>query len=282
MSKTRLLRGNIYNRYLPGIVPEPSEPNKKWWFIFKTGKLLVRNNGLAAEIPFFEEPSEIGVSTKFDLYLGTLDGYGCYAAVTDAEVSPQEGLEFREIRPLFGVLNDDILLLSFKAKQLAEWSRISQFCGRCGAHTGPKPDEMAKICPQCGLVAYPRISPAVITAIIKDDSILLAHNYKFVNNRYSLIAGFVEPGETLEDTVRREIMEEVGIKVQNIRYFASQPWPFPDSLMVGFTAEYESGDITVDGVEIRDAAWFKSGSLPELPDGMSIARKIIEWFKDNY
>jgi NAD+ diphosphatase len=282
METTHLLKESIYKRYIPGIIPETSEPEKKWWFIFNSGKLLIENTDGKAAIPFLKSPAEIGISTKLDHYLGTLGGYGCYTAVADTEASDREIIGFRELRSLFCVLDDDILMLACRAKQLAEWNRLNQFCGRCGSHTEPKKDERAHICPKCGLIVYPRISPAVITAIIKGDSILLAHNYRFRNNMYSLIAGFVEAGETLEDTVKREIFEEVGLKVRNIRYFSSQPWPFPDSLMVGFTAEYESGDINVDGIEIRDAAWFKSSSLPDLPDGMSIARKIIEWFKENY
>ncbi|HEY5585326.1 MAG TPA: NAD(+) diphosphatase, partial [Ruminiclostridium sp.] len=162
-----------------------------------------------------------------------------------------------------------------KAFQIVSWDQTNQFCGRCGSSTQPQPSERAKICPKCGFISYPRICPATITAIFKDDKILLAHAAAFKGNLYSLIAGFLEPGETLEECVKREIMEEVSLKVKNIKYFGSQPWPFPNSMMIGFTAEYESGEITVDGVEISEAGWFGVDNLPELPFEMSIARKII-------
>jgi NAD+ diphosphatase len=142
--------------------------------------------------------------------------------------------------------------------------------------------ERAKRCPECGFISYPVICPAVITAIIKDRKILLAHNRSFKGNMYSLIAGFVEAGETLEECVKREIMEEVGLQVKNVKYLGSQPWPFPNSLMIGFTAEYESGEIAVDGVEISDAKWFDIDNLPELPSEISIARKIINWYIENF
>ena len=125
---------------------------------------------------------------------------------------------------------------------------------------------------------FPRLAPAVIVAVTKGDKILLAHSSEWRGKLYSVLAGFVEPGETFEECVEREIMEEVGIKVKNIRYFGSRPWPFPHSLMVGFTAEYESGEITIDQVEITDAQWFTSDNLPLVPGKISIARQLIDWF----
>jgi NAD+ diphosphatase len=127
-------------------------------------------------------------------------------------------------------------------------------------------------------VFYPRISPAIIVAVTRDDEILLAHNNNFKQNRYSVIAGFVEPGETFEDCVKREVMEEVNVKVKNIKYFSSQPWPFPDSLMIAFTAEYDEGEIRPDGIEIGDAGWYKRDNLPEVPTNTSVAGRLIQWF----
>lgn len=142
--------------------------------------------------------------------------------------------------------------------------------------------ERARVCPKCGFASFPRLSPAAITADIKDGRILLAHAKHFKEKTYSIIAGFVELGETLEECVKREVMEEVGIEDDNIRYFGSQPWPFPNSLMLGFTAEYKSGEITVDGVEIGEAGWFTPANLPEIPSNLSIARKLIDWYEDTY
>jgi NAD+ diphosphatase len=137
------------------------------------------------------------------------------------------------------------------------------------------------MCPQCGLINYPRLSPAVIVAVLKNNKILLGRNKRFKLPFYSVLAGFVEPGETLEQCVKREIHEEVGITVKNIRYFGSQPWPFPDSLMIAFTADYAGGDIHLDGSEIIDAAWFGKDNLPQIPPRISIARQLIEWFIQN-
>jgi len=133
----------------------------------------------------------------------------------------------------------------------------------------------------CGNLIFPRISPAIIIAIIKDDQILLAHNKNFRSNLHSVVAGFMEPGETFEDTARREVLEEVGIKIGSIRYFASQPWPFPDSLMIGLFGAYESGEIQVDGVEIESAGWYRRDDLPEIPDTTSIAGRMIRWYIDH-
>jgi NAD+ diphosphatase len=146
----------------------------------------------------------------------------------------------------------------------------------------PVPEERAKQCTACSSRVYPRISPAVIVAITREDKLLLARASRFKTGMHSVIAGFVEPGETLEECVRREVSEEVGLEIKNIRYFSSQPWPFPDSLMIAFTAEYSSGEITVDNSEIVEANWYKADELPEIPGKASVARKLIDWFCENH
>jgi NAD+ diphosphatase len=168
-----------------------------------------------------------------------------------------------------------------RAYHVAQWRRDSAYCGTCGARNTNAPDELARLCPVCGRREYPRISPAVITIIINDkNEALLAHNRKFAGQVYSLIAGFTEAGESLEDTVAREIREEVGLEVRDIRYIASQPWPFPNSLMLGFTARYASGEIRPDGVEIEDARWCTPDKLPSLPGFGSVSRYLINnWLK---
>jgi NAD+ diphosphatase len=186
------------------------------------------------------------------------------------------------VRQGLSLLNDGILegkgpsgrLL--RAYHIAQWRRESRFCGSCGTQNTDAPDELARRCPACGRLEFPRISPAMITIIINDEGkALLAHNKKFLPGVYSLIAGFNEAGESLEATVEREIREEVNISVRDIRYVASQPWPFPNSLMVGFCARYESGTIRPDGVEIEDAQWFDRNSLPGLPGTGSVSRYLI-------
>jgi NAD+ diphosphatase len=164
-----------------------------------------------------------------------------------------------------------------RAFHIAQWRQESRFCGSCGAKNTDSPDELVRLCPVCGRLEYPRIAPAVITIITNDeDKVLLAHNSKFTTGMYSLIAGFAEAGENLESAVAREIREEVDIEVREIRYRVSQPWPFPNSLMAGFSARYASGTIKPDGNEIDDAQWFSRDNLPMLPAPGSVSRCLIE------
>ena len=160
-----------------------------------------------------------------------------------------------------------------------DWDRTHQYCGRCGTKTIDAEGERAKRCPNCGLSNYPRLSPSIIVRINRGDEILMARAFRFPPGMYSVLAGFVEPGETLEEAVEREVWEEVRIRVKNIRYFGSQPWPFPHSLMLGFTAEYAGGEIEIDQVEIEDAGWYSAANLPQLPPRLSIARRLIDDFR---
>jgi len=163
-----------------------------------------------------------------------------------------------------------------RAFHIAQWRRESLFCGSCGSKNTGSPEEVARLCPACGRLEFPRIAPAVITLIQNDQGeLLLAHNKKFVPGMYSLIAGFAEAGESLEEAAARETREETGIEIRDIEYIISQPWPFPNSLMVGFTAHYASGTLTPDGVEIEDARWFAKDDLPKLPGPGSVARFLI-------
>lgn len=169
--------------------------------------------------------------------------------------------------------------LAVEGLHLLNWSRSTMYCGTCGHKHNPMSKDRSKKCPNCHTLIFPQTSMAVITGILKDGKILLAHNANFPEGLYSLIAGFVELGESLENAVKREIMEEVGLKVKNIRYFGSQPWPFPNSMMIGFLADYDSEDINTDDVEILDANWYSPENFPEIPHEYSIARKIINYYK---
>ena len=219
-------------------------------------------------------------------YIGRLKEAHCYTAELEdpwdlEEEMLAEGLAFNSLRTLASNVTEDIFNLAGRAIQIINWDKDHKYCGRCGSLMKEGKAERVKLCPQCGLENYPRISPAVIVAILKGDEILLAHNKKFSKGVFSLIAGFVELGESFEECVEREVMEEVGIKVKNIKYFKSQPWPFPNSLMVAFTADYDSGEICPDGVEIEEAHWYKADNLPLIPAKGSIARKLIDWFQSN-
>ncbi|MFC1901173.1 NAD(+) diphosphatase [Chloroflexota bacterium] len=272
-------RESIYRRYIPAVSPDEDNDDYAYWFVFCINRLLLNSD--EGSIPYIKNLSELDTVPERTQYLGTLDGHPCYSAEVSPDTIAPEGLSFSELRPLYGVLDEDIYLLAGKAIQIVNWDRTHRYCGGCGHDTQTLQDERAKKCPVCGLLSFPRLSPATITAVLKDNEILLTRYASFRGNMHTLVAGFVEPGETLEECIKREVLEEAGIEIKNIRYFGSQPWPFPNSLMIGFTAEYESGEITVDGREIAEAGWYDVNNLPEVPPQWSIARQIIDWFVDS-
>jgi NAD+ diphosphatase len=273
---------SIYSRYQPGVTDELEQAGQKFWFVCSSGKLLLKVDVSGVRVPFLTDLTEVGISPIRTQYLGTLEGSPCYSAEADAAAVAPAGMAFLELRPLYSALDEDLFLLAGKALQIVAWDQTHQFCGRCGARTETLRGERAKKCPACGFTSYPRLAPAVIVGVVKEDRLLLARYARLKVKFHAILAGFVEPGETLEECVKREMAEEVGIRVKNIKYFGSQPWPFPNSLMIGFTADYESGEISVDGTEVSEADWYGVRNLPELPSGMSIARQIIDWFIETY
>ena len=252
------------------------------WFIIHEEKLAVKKDGDGCSVPHFSDVKRVQGVLDGAQYFGLKDGSPCFLADLYDPGLLADGFEFRGIFELLGLLEDELLLVAGCAAQLIRWGRSHKYCGQCGRPTEDKADERAKTCPDCGLSCYPRLSPAVIVAVVKDDKLLLATSPRFRTSFWSVLAGFVEPGETLEECVVREVQEEVGITVKNVRYFDSQPWPFPDSLMLGFTAEYAEGEIKTDGAEIVDAEWFAADNLPNIPPKVSIARRLIDWFTENY
>lgn len=272
---------SIYTRYTPAYVPTTQDNRPERWFIFKKDLILTRIAEAGPEVPDNQVLSLFPNLPAYHHYLGELDGECCYCVSAAEDAEAPEAYEFTNLRALGALVDEEIFMLAGRASQILHWDRLSRFCGRCGAPTRMKDDERAKKCDSCGNVTYPRISPAIIIAIIKDDQILLAHNKNFRPGMYSVLAGFMEPGEEFEDTAMREVCEEVNIKIKNIQYFGSQSWPFPDSLMVGFLGEYESGEIQVDGHEIEHADWFYRDQLPEIPNTVSISGRLIRWFRDN-
>lgn len=209
------------------------------------------------------------------LPVGQWHGQPCYAADVDRLPDGMQG-EPVSVRGLFGLGGAEAFALAARASQLLDWQRNHRYCGRCGKPMERKPDEFAMTCPSCGLLNYPRISPAVMVLIQRGDELLLARGPHFREGMFSALAGFVEAGETLEQCAHREVREEVGVVITNLRYFHSQPWPFPDSLMIAFFADYVSGEITPDPSEIEAAGWFPRKALPPLPDPVSIARQLID------
>lgn len=249
-----------------------------WWYCFQGTHLLVREgNAEAASVPRVAGTAGLGMEPDTVQFLGTLDGVPCLAAGFDAmPAAVPEGHRFVSLRELFEVLPEEHFAVATRAAHLSQWDLAHRYCGRCGKPLALKTDERARACAACGQLTFPQISPAVIVAVRRDDRLLLARSPRFPKGMYSVLAGFVEAGETLEACARREIREEVGIEVRNLRYFGSQPWPYPNSLMLGFTAEYASGEIRVDGVEVLEAGWFGPDHLPVLPGKLSIARALID------
>ena len=231
--------------------------------------LLVRRDAHGnARLPTAEDAAQLGVVAGEDLGGGDVSGL--------FEGEPPEGYAVAGLRELWAALGEASWHTAGRAVQLGEWARTHRFCGRDATPTERVDDEKCMRCPSCGLLAYPRISPAVIVLVRRGDEALLARGARFPLPFYSTLAGFVEVGESLEQTVHREIREEVGVEVGSIRYFGSQPWPFPNSLMIGFDAKWVSGDIQADGHEILDAQWFKADALPSIPPPLSIARRLID------
>ncbi|HEY9592906.1 MAG TPA: NAD(+) diphosphatase [Spirochaetia bacterium] len=240
--------------------------------------LLLVGTDESPDLPLFGDVRGRGLPLDVTHPLGSADGAECVSASVLPTVVAPPGMRFVPVRSLFGRIPDTAFKVIFRALEIGDWDRESRFCGRCGAATLMKDGERARECPSCGALIYPRISPAVIMAVVRDDTILLARAQRFAAGFYSVLAGFVEPGETLEECVAREVREETGIEVKNIRYFASQPWPFPHSLMVAFTAEHATGEIRVDHTELVDAAWYRADALPRIPDRLTVARRLIDWF----
>lgn len=212
-------------------------------------------------------------------YLGTWDGQALYAVALSRGVAPPEGWYRAEMRMLLTVLDAALFGVIGRAAQILEWARNHRHCGRCGAATAPDPrGERALTCTACGFSAYPRINPCVIGIVVRGDEILLARAHRFVNGMFSALAGFMEVGESAEHTLAREVREEVGVEIANIRYFASQPWPFPSNLMLGFIADYAGGELVLQDDEIAEAGFFHYTDLPPLPPHGSIARAMIDHF----
>ncbi len=215
--------------------------------------------------------------------VGVVDGELWWAVDVPAEVEDPSYGAALDLFSYFGRASEAEWLAAGRAVQVVEWARTHRFCGRCGTPTEPASGERGLRCPACGLIAYPRLAPAMITLVTRgeqgpDQEALLARGANVPRPMYSCLAGFVEPGENLEGAVVREVREEVGITVDDVHYRGSQPWPFPHSLMIGFRARYVGGDLVLDETEIADAAWYRRDDLPQIPPGISIARKLIdEW-----
>lgn len=260
-------------------------PQEPLWFVFREEQLLIYEfvyEESPVRVPLVESLEDLGLNTVYRREIGDLDGRECMLATVAPDTEPPDGMVFRDLRSLLAGMEQEFFGMAGRAKQVAAWHTNHRFCGRCGSETRAVSGEMAKRCPLCGMTYYPRLSPAVIVMVRRGEKILLARSPGFAKGLYSVLAGFVEPGESMEQTIRREVREEVGIEVDSIRYFGSQPWPFPHSLMVGFTARWAGGEIRVADDELVDAGWYAADSLPPVPGRISIARRLIDWFSSEF
>ena len=261
--------------FIPGLQGPPTVPEDALLFLARGVELAIAGAPAASRPPRVAEVRGLAQHLHF---LGDLDGHPVYVAAAEEGATLPPALAWVPARSLFGALSDAAFGAASRAIAIAEWDVTHQFCGRCGVPTELSQTERARRCPKCELVFYPRIAPAVICLVEREGEALLARGTNFAPGRYSTLAGFVEAGESLEQTVHREVLEEVGVTLGDLRYFGSQPWPFGRSLMVGFTARYAGGDICCDPKEIADARWFRPDALPDLPAKLSIAHALItDW-----
>ncbi len=253
-------------------VPSDLEDKAGRWFLFDGRKQLLLVDGA----PPIGPAGQPGVE---DVHVLGHDAEGpVWAGRVGSDYDPPEDAHFVDLRQAFAVLAEDEWMMAGRAAQVLTWDLDHRFCSRCGVDTEPHGTERARSCPSCNHMAFPRLTPAVIMLVERDDGqALLAWGRQFPGRFFSALAGFVEPGETLEQTVVREVREEAGIEVENVRYFGSQPWPFPHSLMIGFNADYAGGDLVIQESEIVEAGWYAHHALPPVPRGrMSIAGWLIE------
>lgn len=245
--------------------------------IFHKGNILINNKTYDPVLSLKHIPAST-TQASLDYYLGTLDGkpLQAFELLEKSDINPS--LTWVNLKLYLETIDAAFISLICRARQVLNWHQMNIFCGSCGGRTKKSEREVAKICENCGRIIYPSASPAVIVLVAKGREILLGRSPHFREGVYSTLAGFIEPGESAEDAIMREIKEEVGIVVKNPRYFASQSWPFLNSFMIGFNVEYDSGEIKIDNSEIEDARWFSVDNLPALPPKAAISRKLIDNF----
>lgn len=268
-----------YIKFEPSKESLYDEYSKDYIYLFNEDKLMVEVKDKKYIIPSREDLEIFKPQIKYLQCLGAYNKTNCYCG--EIEELVEENYEFIDLRTYSRNISHDDFLVSAKALLLLDYVRSNQKCGICGSQMIMKVsgNDRAMLCTKCDHMVWPKTAPAIIVAITKEDKLLLAHNRMFPEGMYSVLAGFVEMGETFEQCVKREVFEETGIKVHNIKYFGSQPWPFPNSMMIGFTAEYLEGEIKVDNDEIVDAKWFSKEEIPgKYRKSISISTELIEWF----
>lgn len=258
-------------------MPSVVSPDKTCWFITQNQKkvLLNKNHKLPNKIDILS--LETCFSRQFAL--GHFNGIEYFCAEINEDIPVYDDFHTISLRQALSMVYPEQYAMGVKAYSVMHWDRNHQFCGRCAALTIHQAPLFERFCPACCLSFFPRISPSIIVLVYRDNELIMARSPHFAPGIYGLIAGFVEIGESLEDAIHREVKEEIGLQVKNIVYFGSQPWPFPDSLMIAFTAEYDSGELVIDNEEIEDAGWYRYDNLPGRPSlSISIATTLLDHF----
>jgi len=263
---------NAFQRMYP---PSAPTPGAAYWFLFRGHDLLVQAQDDSLKLPLIDDAAAVPLNSGDVLYLGMLSGVPCLAGKVSPDQAVPEGWRAVGIRELHRRLDDDTYDVVFYAAHILHWQQDSRYCPVCGHEQNALGEQWMRQCPNCGHITYPPVSPAILALVYDGPNVLLVHKPGW-GSRFSIVAGFVEPGESLEQCVQREVLEEVGVQVTDVRYVSSQPWPFPHQLMIGFTARYISGDIKPDQTEIDQAAWFRFDQLPELPAPLSLSRQLID------
>lgn len=273
-------RESLAGRFVPVENNEEPEDRRGTWLLVRENALLVRQDSEPGEwrLPQAPLPQDFDHALDPVRYLGTYRGDPCWAAGVPSGIQIPAGLQWESLLSARTRLTEDALSLGGFALQAIHWEQTSRHCPRCGARTIRMRGESGKRCPQCAYEHYPHLHPAVIVLVRDGDRVLLTRKSFWPKGRYGLVAGFVDVGESLEGAAEREVCEEVGIEIRDLRYAGSQYWPFPSQLMIGFTAEYSGGEITVDRHELEDARWFSIHTLPELPPKLSIARFLLDHY----
>jgi len=266
----------MHSRFQPAIQPPESLAGEHYWLAIQDGRVLLVESAEALPLPLFRSFGLTGLDTEGRHYLGRLDGKHVFAVDVRAGQSAPAGMYFEDLRRLL-VARDPLLFgLAGRARQIVAWQQDHRFCSRCGAATQAHARDRAMVCTACGYTQYPRQSPCVIVLVTRGDDVLLARSANFPRGMFSTLAGFIEAGESVEEALLREVHEEVGVALRDPVYVASQSWPFPNSLMLGFHAQWAGGDIVVDGEEIVEAGWFPIADLPMIPPPGSISRRLID------
>lgn len=260
--------------FRPLMDPPHSGPNPQT-FIFNGAKLLMHEATLA--LPDMALGKAAGFDERHLQPVGMLGERYCQTGWVEGDPAPPEGYAWRGLRSLFGALDEDLLAVAGRASQIAEWARTHRYCGACASPMERVGGERCFKCGNCGMTAYPRISPAMMVLIRKGDSYLMAMHTASPSKRFTPLAGFLEAGESIEEAVHREVFEEVGLRVHNLKYFSSQSWPFPHSLMIAFTADYLDGEIRIDTSELSEARWFgPNDEWPERVPHISISSVLVD------